>query len=126
PLVGDEGDEATNGNVFTASLDELLDAEVVDDAAAARAGVARGDYAAAVIIPPDFTHTLTPDFGLGASEVISASGQVENGEVENGQAERGQIEVVGSDATPISANIVRAVVEGIAGRFARIDVALTA
>jgi ABC-type Na+ efflux pump permease subunit len=93
------------------SLDGLFDAVAVGDAEASRAGVMRGDYAVAVIIPPDFSNQLVPDFGLSATEVNSATGAVE---------------VFANNATPISASIVRAVVEGIVSQFELVNIAIDA
>jgi ABC-2 type transport system permease protein len=103
--------EAADDDNFTGSLDDLLDAVAVTDPAVARAGVTRGDYAAAVIIPPNFSNQLAPSLGLSAAAVSTATGMVE---------------VVTNDGTPIAASIVRAVVEGIVGQFERVSVALSA
>jgi ABC-type multidrug transport system permease subunit len=107
PLVADE----TGATASDGSLDDLLDAEVVSDPARARAGVARGDYAAAVIIPSDFSNQLVPNFDLNTGNAMTTTGS---------------IEVIANNATPISASIVRAVVEGIVNEFERVNVALNA
>lgn len=83
------------------------------------AGVIRGDYAAAVIIPPGFSNYLVPDFGLNATADITSSSALSG-------TPSGQVEVIANRATPISASIVRAVVEGIVSQFERVNVALSA
>jgi ABC-type Na+ efflux pump permease subunit len=118
PLLpeGEQGESA-----FEGTLDDLFDAEAVSDAEVARAGVMNGEYAAAVIIPPGFSNYLAPDFGLDAAAI--ATGTVTRtlpGTV------AGTVEVIANNATPISASIVRAVVEGIVGQFERVNVALSA
>lgn len=107
-LPEDEQGEAA----FSGSLDDLFDAEMLDDVAVARAGVLQGDYAAAVIIPADFSSRLIPVFGASATNVTTET--------------VGLVKVIANDATPISGSIVRAVVKGIVGRFARVNVALNA
>jgi ABC-type multidrug transport system permease subunit len=104
-------------NAFEGSLDDLFDAEAVSDAGVAQEGVMNGEYAAAVIIPPGFSNYLAPDFGLNAS--ATSTGTI-TGTVP------GTVEVIANNATPISASIVRAVVEGIVGQFERVNVALSA
>lgn len=98
------------------SLDDLFDAEVVSDPQVARAGVERGDYAAAVIIPVDFSSNLVPDFGAGTRSLTATTAL----------STTGRVEVVANNATSISASIVRAVVEGIVSQYARVNVALRA
>jgi ABC-2 type transport system permease protein len=102
-------------DAFDGSLDDLLDAVAVSDPAAARAGVANGDYAVAVIIPPDFSNQLAPDLGLGESQTITTTGVVTTG----------LVEVVANNATPISASIVRSIVEGIVIQFERVTMAMS-
>jgi ABC-2 type transport system permease protein len=114
PAAEEDTEEDTDegiDNAFTGSLDELLNAVAVNDPALARAGVARGDYAAAVIIPPGFSAQLAPSFALSATAALTPAGAVE---------------VFANNATPISAAIVRAIVEGIAGQLERVNVALSA
>lgn len=98
------------------ALDWLLDAVAVDDPAAARAGVSKGDFAAAVIIPPDFSRRMLPQTSLTAMGLMAV------GEMTTA----GTIEVYANPATAISAGIVRAVVEGIASRYERVSVAASA
>jgi ABC-2 type transport system permease protein len=93
------------------SLDALLDAVALDDPAAARAGVAGGDFVAALIIPPDFSRRIVPSAPLTLTDPVTLTAA---------------IEVVSNPATAISASIVRAVVESIAGQFERVSVAALA
>ncbi len=108
PLLpaGEDGEMA-----FTGSLDELLDAEAVHDPVVAREGVMRGDYDAAVIIPPNFSQQLAPSLEISVTNSLTPAGAVE---------------VFANNGTPISASIVRTVVEGIVNEFARVNVALSA
>jgi ABC-2 type transport system permease protein len=99
------------GTAFASSPNELLDTEVVHDPALAREGVMRGAYDVAVIIPPNFSQQLAPSFGISATDLLTPTGTVE---------------VFANNGTPISASIVRAVVEGIVNEFTRINVSLSA
>ncbi|MFN8494298.1 MAG: ABC transporter permease [Caldilineaceae bacterium] len=96
---------------FSGTLSDLFKAQAVTDPNVARAGVQRGDYAAAVIIGPGFSNQLAPHFGLSTTNTMTTSGAVE---------------VFANQGTPISASIVRAVVEGVVGQFERMNVALSA
>ena len=79
-------------------IDDLTNAERLTDADAARAGVDSGQYAAAIIIPVDFSAKLTyrQDHSI---EPVS-------------------VEVYASAATPTSASIIRSIAEGIANSIA--------
>ncbi len=100
-----------DASASSGSLDDLFDAVALTDPALARVGVTEGEYAAVVIIPPDFSNHLVPEFGVeGAGEFTGTSA----------------VEVFANNGTPISAGIVRSVVEGIVGRFERSNVALNA
>ncbi len=87
-------------------LDELLNATRILTADAARAGVDTGDYAAAVIIPADFSAKLTYS-------------QTHN-------IEPVSIEVYASSGAPISANVVRSIAESIANQIATGNIAVEA
>lgn len=87
--------EETTSNT---SLTDLTEARQFDDAAAAKAAVDKGDYAAAVIIPAGF------------SESISYTQQ-------NPEIKPAAIEVYGDSAQPISASIIRSVVEGFTNQL---------
>src|SRR5262249_50025051 len=86
------------------SLQELLKTEALSDPAAARAGVESGKYAAAVIIPADFTANMTYS--------------------PNADIKPTQIEVYGDPKRPIAAGIVRRIVEGIVTGITTGNVAL--
>ena len=79
-------------------LDELLNVALIDDADAARAGVDKGTYAAAIIIPADFSAKLT----YSQTHTI----------------EPVSVEVYASPASAISANIVRSITESIVNQIA--------
>ena len=115
-LLGDgEGEESAT---FAAggTLDDLLDASPVADPDTARAGVDSGEYAAAVIIPPDFSRGMLPRFLLDGEGRVRA-------ELGN---PAGTVEVYGNDGRPISARVVHAITTGIVNQFVRVSVALSA
>ncbi|MEZ4657195.1 MAG: ABC transporter permease [Caldilineaceae bacterium] len=99
---------------FEGALDDLFDVDELTDVEAARAAVERGDYVAAVIIPANFSNQMMPTFNFGGGGAAAES------------AAEGQVEVYGSSGSPISALIVRSVVEGIVSQFTRVSVALGA
>lgn len=101
----------TESNNTQGSLSELLHATRLTDAAAARQGVDVGEYAVAVLIPPGFTQTFLPSFGL-----------VDNRDL----ADRPQIEVYGNRGDALSASIVNSIVSGIVSQFERLPVTLEA
>lgn len=98
------------------ALDDLLDASPLADADLARAAVDGGDYAAAVIIPPDFSRAMLPRFSLDSEG--------------RPRAELGDpaatVEVYANNGRPISARIVQGVASGIVNQFVRLGVALSA
>ncbi|RMG75474.1 MAG: ABC transporter permease [Chloroflexi bacterium] len=77
------------------ALYELIDLTQLDDPQAARDAVDNGDYAAAIIIPSEFSQAFRVD-----PITISAQPTI-------------QVEVYGSQGVPISASVVRAVVDSI-------------
>lgn len=97
---------------FQGSLDELLTATKVADPAAARRGVEKGDYAAAVIIPADFTQRFLPTVPLTDTPPTGEMAQA--------------VEVYANSGRAISAGIVRSIVEGIVNQFLRLTVTLEA
>lgn len=112
PLIEeDESDVGESPFGYEGTLADLFDPEEVADALTARTGVEQGDYAAAIIIPPDFSKQLAPQFEPTDAVTGSASGA----DVVEIYADRGQ---------SISGSIVRAVVEGIVNQFVRISVAM--
>lgn len=127
-LPSTDADTQTNAETAAPgawSLDALLEAEAVADPDAARAGVASGEYVAAVIIPPDFSRRFLPtalhDQAATAQADASATGTV-TGTV----TDTNTIEVFANPASTVSATIVRAVVEGIVAQFERVSVAVSA
>lgn len=77
---------------------QLTDARLMSEIEAARAGVDTGTYSVAIIVPPDFTRSMTysqeqPDIRISPIEVYS------------------------SPAAPISAGIIRSIVENITSTF---------
>lgn len=115
-LLGDgEGEESAT---FAAggTLDDLLDASQVADPDLARAGVDSGEYAAAVIIPPDFSRGMLPRLLLDDEGRVRA---------ELGDP-AGTVEVYGNNGRPISARVVHAIAAGIVNQFVRVSVALSA
>lgn len=99
---------------FEGTLDDLLDARLVDDPAVARTGVEEGEYAVAVIIPPGFSQQLVPRFQFEAGTLSSTSYGME-----------GSVEVYGNSGRAISARIVHSIVEGIVNQYVRLHVALS-
>lgn len=88
-----------NDNTETSqSLDDYLNAEKLDSAEAARAGVDDGTYAAAVIIPANFSRALSPDaVSLATDDTVETT----------------RVEIYGSGASPTSATIVRSITEAV-------------
>lgn len=110
--------DAEGTNPFRGSLGDLLAATALTDPAAARAGVKRGDFAAAVIIPADFTQNLLPQFNFGSAGQAPAA--------DSAPVQTGIVEVYGNAGRSISAGIVRSIVEGITHQFLRLTVTLEA
>ncbi len=79
-------------------LSDLLAPQAAADAAAARARVADGDAAAAVIIPAGFSDSFLPDAATGTMPAAVA------------------VQVIGDPGSPIGAGIVRSIVEEFAAR----------
>ncbi len=98
------------------NLDDLLDATAFDNADQARAAVDRGEFAAAVIIPPGFSRRIMPQFAF--DEDLRIRTQVPD--------EDGAVEVYANNGRPISVRILHSVVAGIVNQFARVGVALGA
>jgi len=112
-LIGEEN--VASDTQFQGSLDTLLAATSLADPAVARAGVEQGDYAVAVIIPPQFTQNFMPQFEFGG--VVTAT-MVANPEH--------FVEVYANRGEPLAATIVGSIVEGITNQFLRVTVALEA
>ena len=90
--------DAPEGSGAPRSLGSLVNAEALDSVDEARDAVNRGDYVAAVIIYDGFSAALAPRIGFGATRPDSTDSTL--------------IEVYGSDGNPVSASIIRSVVEG--------------
>ncbi len=87
-------------------LADLLEPTLADDPEAARAAVDDGESAAAVIIPRDFSESILPS-GLAQGDFSGATG-----------GEPTVVEVYSDPTAPISAGIVRSIVDGFLSRVA--------
>lgn len=99
--------ETADPGAATMTIQQLLNPELLDDPEAARAGVRDGTYAAAVIIPANFSSNLT--YSADRTSLIPA-----------------QIEVYGDPNRPLAASIVRSIVEGFVAQTATGNIALAA
>ncbi|MBZ0300817.1 MAG: ABC-2 transporter permease [Anaerolineae bacterium] len=105
--------QASGSNAFAnQSLGDLLAAQSVADAAAGRAGVDNGDFAALVVIPPDFSTRLAPQINATGGEATAA--------------EPAAIEVYANSGQPIEGTIVRSIVEGFTNRLLTGNIAIGA
>lgn len=93
------------------SIDELINATALDDAEAAREAVRSGDYTAAIIIPPDFSESMVIEPASFGSDVSAVTGD-------------SPIEVYANSGQPISATIVRSIVEGYSSNLVTGNVAI--
>lgn len=91
------------------ALGDVLQGELLDDVAAARAGVASGQYAAAIVIPADFSRNLAPHISATDASMGSAT-----------------LEVYGSPGSPLNASIVRSIAQAIANQTVTGNVTITA
>jgi ABC-2 type transport system permease protein len=89
----------------SAELDDLITATLSADEAAARKAVEADQVAAAIIIPVGFTEKIIPA-GLQQGDLAAAL-----------QREKGVVEVYASPERPISASIVRSIVNGVLNRM---------
>ena len=94
------------------SLDAILDAKRLTDPKLARTGVDEGVYAAAVIIPADFTSKINPPRDPSL--------------LEQTQLEPTQVEVYGSGAAVISATVVRSITKAVIQPFVTASAAIRA
>src|SRR5690606_26543616 len=106
-------DQPAAGAAFNTSIDELLAAEQVDDVEAARAGVENGDYAAMVLIPPDFSARLTPN--IGPVPLPSDT-----------DAQPEAVEIYANSGQVIEGTIVRSIVEGFTNQLLTGNIAIGA
>lgn len=104
--------DTANVSTFQGSLGDLLTATKVTDPATARQGVEKGEYAAAVIIPADFTQRFLPTITLTETMTTTETAQA--------------VEVYANRGRAVSASIVRSIVEGIVNQFLRLTVTLEA
>ena len=88
------------------SLTDLTTATLLDDPAAARAGVESGDYTAAIIIPPDFSQKIS----YGQDDPIELSA----------------VEIYANSGRPIPAGIIRSIVESFTSQIATGNIAIAA
>ncbi|MCB9138221.1 MAG: ABC transporter permease [Caldilineaceae bacterium] len=110
PLVA----EGSNSGYDT-TLDQLFNTTVLTDTTAARAGVEGGEYAAAILIPPDFSNRIMPFGQFGAADGAVA---------EIAPVQVAPVEVYANAGMPIEASVARAVTEGIVGQFSRMGLAV--
>jgi len=110
PLIDDTTAESENAG-FQGSLDELIHGSRLTDLDEARRGVETGTYAVAVIIPPGYTDSILPSFGV-----------VDNGS----QSARSQIEIYGNSGDALAGTILRSIVSGIVSQFERLPITLEA
>jgi ABC-2 type transport system permease protein len=102
--------ESTDGAIGNGGgLFDLTDATLLDTRDAAIKGVDDGDYAAAVIIPADFSQRIAYSQGndWNAGDPVS-------------------IEVYGDGGRPISASVIRSVTEGFVNQFVTGQIAVAA
>jgi ABC-type Na+ efflux pump permease subunit len=95
--------EGADDQPFNIALSDLFDAQQMDDPAAARAAVDSGEATAAIVIPADFSARLAPDvnpFGNGGAAADPLA-----------------LEIYATSASPITASIVRGVVEGFVNQW---------
>ncbi len=111
---------ADNSRRYSGTLEELFAPALMDDPAAARAAVDRGDYAAAIIIPPAFSQAVTPQFQFGPADDQATNAAAETDVVDS------EVEVYANAGQPIEASVTRSVVEAIVGQLVRFNVAITA
>jgi len=115
-LVSEEGTDGDSR--YSGTLDELFAPALMDDPAEARAAVDRGEYAAAVIIPPAFSQAGTPKLQFGPPDQQATDA--------NATETASPVEVYANAGQPIAASVTRSVVEAIVGQLVRFNVAITA
>ncbi len=93
-MAAQAGNTETENTTNTTTLFDLTDTTLVADAAAARAGVEDGTYAAAIIIPANFSESVTYSQAHPEFDPV-------------------QIEVYGDSGRSVSPSIIRSVVESI-------------
>lgn len=101
-----------SGDQFAMSLDEILAAQQIDDLDAARSGVENGDFAAAVIIPADYSARL-----VDTSNPLADPAAFENAV---------SIEIYANSGQALEGTIVRSIVDGINKQMLTGNVAISA
>lgn len=91
----------------TNTLHDLTNAVKLDDAALARAGVDDGTYAAAIIIPENFSESIS--YSPSHPTITPV-----------------QVEVYANGSRPVSASVIRSVTEGITNQIATGNIAIAA
>lgn len=109
PLVVEE--DATVTDDEQQSLDELFATTLVTDREAARAGVADGTYAAAIVVPAGYSEGFVASIGFDGATFPE---RIE------------PLELIVGEGNPIEASIVRSVVTGINTQFERGAVTIAA
>ena len=104
---GCEAATSNTGENSTFSLQDMTNATLLDDPAEARAGVDAGTYAAAIIIPADYSRRMayTQD---------------------NPEIDPVPVEVYGDSARTLSPQIIRSITEGIANQLLTGQIAVAA
>ena len=113
PLADTAPAASGDANANNVALDQLFAAVALEDVAAGRAGVDRGEYAALIVIPADFSTRLAPTITFGA-------------QTEAQPADPTAVEVYGSQGMAISASIVRSVVQGFTDQIVAGNIAISA
>ncbi|MBN2470553.1 MAG: ABC transporter permease [Anaerolineae bacterium] len=113
PLAEAQGDNAPSSAPTDMSLEDIVRAEVVTDIAAGRALVESGEYVALIIIPEDFSARLSPRVTFP-------------GEEEQAPLEPTFIEVYASSGSPVSASIIRSIVQGFTNQLRAGNIAIGA
>ncbi len=114
-LEGDQSDTADNG--FNQSLEDIVSASLVDTPELARSAVESGEATVAIIIPPDFSQSLSFTDSLF---------NFNNDDDDPPEVQTAEVEIYANSASPISGIVVRSIVEGILNGFATGSVTVNA
>ena len=113
-LESDDSDNTVNQ-----SLEDLVSATLVDTPELARTAVESGEATVAIIIPPDFSQSLSfTDSLLNFNN--------DNDDDDPPEVQTAEVEVYANSASPISGIVVRSIVEGILNGFATGSVTVNA
>ncbi len=113
PLAEAQAAPATGSAPVDMSLEDIVRAEVVTDITAGRARVESGEYVALIIIPEDFSGRLAPRVTLPGADQQAAPDPT-------------SIEVYASSGSPISASIIRSIVQGFTNQLRTGNIAIGA